>query len=269
MATCPLWGRGPGRCWARAVGVVDTHHTALWVPADDLGHFHLPSAWECQVAQEVEFLTDLHFHPLSPGDLEPEPLSFGAGKEGGGEETKHTHMPTCTHQIHVYTPACMQECVQSPPCRHVTRACTDTCRHKTCVYTHVCTFNSPTSTRAHTCTRGAHIFIHTGLQAHVHICMHTQAHLYTHACKHAYMHQLGAGGCVWSQRGSTASTGLAAVEPHPTAATEPFLPLFWDCAKLPQTPERGKTPILRVTVSLGALLSLGRFAARRPLTGGF
>lgn len=185
MATCPLWGRGPGRCWPGAVGVVDTHHTALWVLADDLGHFHLPSAWECQVAQEVEFLTDLHFHPLSPGDLEPETLSFGAGKEGGGEETKHTHMPTCTHQIHVHTHACMQECVHRQPCRHVTRACTDTCRHAhtpahirhMCVHTHVHIHTAPQAhvhihahEHTHACTE-AHTFIHTGAYTHVHTCV--------------------------------------------------------------------------------------------------
>ena len=47
--------------------------------------------------------------PLSPKEPEPDILSFGPGREGGGEETEHT-------QVHVHTP---DTCTHMHICRKV------------------------------------------------------------------------------------------------------------------------------------------------------
>lgn len=129
--------------------------------------FHLPSLpGDARWPRRQIFSLDGISSPVAPKELQPETLSFGPRKEGGGEETEHTHRPMYTHR---------------PMCIHQTRA-------------HTCTY---VGMYAHlhkrdTCTQPTHT-------RHMCTSTFTQSHKYVYMCAHEYT-------CVCVCRGTRACT---------------------------------------------------------------
>ena len=135
-------GPRPGRCWV-GQWMLQAHtaqpsrlRAVIWTL------FHWPSlpGDARGPSRQIFSLVGISTH-LSPNELEPDTTSFGPGREGGGEETEHTHRPMCAHQTHAHI------CTHVAMYAHLHKR--DTCVQPTHTR-HMCTCNSHSLTN--TCT---------------------------------------------------------------------------------------------------------------------